>query len=546
MASMVLGRLLAVWCLLASGAGALADACPPALAKGTQPSKRLLLAAKGDPASLDPYASNDSFTLGLLGNVYEGLVKRSPAGGLVGALAESWEMVDDTHWRFHLRQNVKFQKGQEFTADDVVYSAIRVRKNGSALKSLLPPDAKVTKVDEHTVEVILAGRNLDLIAEWDSWYILSKPWIEPAESNDPSKFDAQQGLAATSANGTGPYIVNMFKSGERTEFAPNPNWWNGGPLKFDLVELCPMPSTGDRLDALLSTGPVHVDWIDSVPPADWQRILQSANAKGAISEDFQVVFLGFDVARDQLTGPNQGDPNPFKEPDVRKAIYQAIDVASIQSDIMRNYSIGTSSLVPATLFPPASTLNRWNYDPAAAKALLASSKYPDGFEIVLDCPNSRFTNDVDICNAVKRMLYPMGISVTVNKLNWKKFAAKVLAGGGYDTSFFLFGWMPGSLDALNVLSNLVSCREEKTGKGLYNVGNYCNSAVDDLVAKAAGETDPGKRSAFVLQALQLVHQDIALVPLHQQEALTGLSKLVDVGTRKDGRIRFEEFDKRPH
>jgi peptide/nickel transport system substrate-binding protein len=73
--------------------------------------------------SLDPYASNDNFVLGLLGNVYEGLVKRNPTGELVGALAERWEMVDDTHWRFYLRQNVKFRGGQDFTADDVVYSA---------------------------------------------------------------------------------------------------------------------------------------------------------------------------------------------------------------------------------------------------------------------------------------------------------------------------------------------------------------------------------------------------------------------------------------
>jgi peptide/nickel transport system substrate-binding protein len=237
-----LGRLLAVWCVVASGAGALAQSCPSAPPQGMPPIKRLLLGGKSVLRSLDPYASNDNFVLGLLGNVYEGLVKRSPDGELVGALAERWEMVDDTHWRFYLRQNVKFREGQDLTADDVVYSAARVRKNGSALKSILSPDAKVIKVDDHTVEVVLADPNPRLILEWDSWYIVSKPWIEPTDSAGP--FDPQHGMAAETTNGTGPYFVKTHKAGERTGFAPNPNYWAGGPLKFDLVEFCPMVRSG--------------------------------------------------------------------------------------------------------------------------------------------------------------------------------------------------------------------------------------------------------------------------------------------------------------
>lgn len=534
-----LGRMVAVWCVVASGAGALAQSCPSALPQGMPASKRLLLGGKGELRSLDPYASNDNFVLGLLGNVYEGLVKRSPTGELVGALAERWEMIDDTHWRFYLRKNVKFWEGQDFTADDVVYSATRVRKNGSALKSLLSPDTKVTKVDDHTVEVVLANPNPRLIFEWDSWYMVSKPWIERMDS--AGQFDPQHGLAADSTNGTGPYSVKTHKPGERTAFAPNSDYWASGPLKFDRVEFCSMPSTADRLDALLSSGTDRVDWIDAVPPANWQLVLNGKNAKGVTSDDLQVMFLAFDVARDKLTGPNKDDTNPFKDLAVRKAIYQAIDVAAINSK-MFGYNSPASSVVASTLFPPAKNIVRWPFDRDAAKALMAHTRYPDGFEVTLDCPRGRFANDKDICDWVGSMLFGLGVQVTVNQLSWDKFQAKVLTGGGYDTSFALFGWSPRSLDALDALINLLACRD--TGNGLYNIGGYCNAAVDALIGQARLENDAGKRSDLVLQALQLANQETPVVPLHQQLALTGLSDLIDVGTRKDGRVRFEEFVKR--
>jgi peptide/nickel transport system substrate-binding protein len=201
-----------------------------------------------------------------------------------------------------------------------------------------------------------------------------------------------------------------------------------------------------------------------------------------------------------------------------------------------------SSVVASTLFPPANNIMRLPFDRDAAKALMAKTQYPDGFAVTLDCPRGRFANDKEICDWVGDMLFDLGIRVTVNPLSWDKFQKKVLAGGGYDTSFALFGWAPSSLDALDALINLLACRN--AGNGGYNIGGYCNAAVDALVAQARLEGDAGKRSDLVLQALQLANQETPVVSLHQQRTLTGLSKLVDVGARKDGRIRFEEFDKR--
>src|SRR6476620_9565288 len=88
-------------------------------------------AFQGDLKSLDPYSLSETFTHGMLGNVYEGLTKRDKDLKIIPGLAERWEMVEPTRWRFYLRKGVKFQNGEDFTADDVVFSAERSFKPAS-------------------------------------------------------------------------------------------------------------------------------------------------------------------------------------------------------------------------------------------------------------------------------------------------------------------------------------------------------------------------------------------------------------------------------
>ena len=90
-------------------------------------------AFQGDLNALDPYTLNETFTLGALGNVMEGLTKRDKDLKIIPGLAERWEIVDaGKRWRFYLRKGVKFHDGEDFTADDVVFSAERARRPGLA------------------------------------------------------------------------------------------------------------------------------------------------------------------------------------------------------------------------------------------------------------------------------------------------------------------------------------------------------------------------------------------------------------------------------
>jgi len=96
-------------------------------------------AFQGDLKSLDPYSLNETFTHGMLGNVYEGLTKRDKDLKIIPGLAERWEVVEPTRWRFYLRKGVKFQNGEDFTADDVVFSTERSFKPASDIKTRIQP-----------------------------------------------------------------------------------------------------------------------------------------------------------------------------------------------------------------------------------------------------------------------------------------------------------------------------------------------------------------------------------------------------------------------
>jgi len=176
-------------------------------------------ANQGDLKSLDPDTLNETTTHAHLGQVYEGLNARDKDLKIVPALAESWETPEPTRWRFHLRHGIKFQNGDPFTADDVVFSAERVRAKGSNLQSRIDPDVKVVKIDDYTVDFVLTKPNPILNSQWDTWYIMDKKWCEENNSVAPTPASATTPTyASLHANGTGAFTVESHQ--------PCPTGWS--------------------------------------------------------------------------------------------------------------------------------------------------------------------------------------------------------------------------------------------------------------------------------------------------------------------------------
>ena len=163
--------------------------------------------------------------------------------------------------------------------------------------------------------------------------------------------------------------------------------------------------------------------------------------------------------------------------------------------------------------------------------------------MTFDCPNDRYVNDEAICQATVAMLARIGIKVDLSAQPKAKFFAKVLASGGYDTSFFLIGWTPASLDGWNILRDIVGCRDETGKGGQFNLGGYCNPTIEELGGRIAVETDPSKREDMLAEAFRIEHDDISHIPLHQQMLVWGVSKKLNVVQRPDNQILFYLFRK---
>ena len=499
---------------------------------GAVEAKTLRWAFQGDAQGLDPYVLNETFTLGFLGNVYEGLIRRGPDLEVQPALAERWEVLEPTRWRFHLRKNVKFHNGNAFDADDVVFSANRVRAAGSDLKTRIAADVKVVKVDTHTVDFITPAPNPILHSEWGTWYIMDKEWTEEHDAVQPASVTAgTENYANFHTNGTGPFVVVERETDVRTVLKPNPDWWDQPRHNLTEVVMTPISSDATRVAALLSG---QIDMAYPVPVQDIRRVQANDGTSMLVGPELRTIFLGFDQGRDELLESDVRGNNPFKDKRVRAALYHAVDVEAIGSKVMRNLATPSALMISPTLFARSGEFARHTFDPALARQLLADAGYPDGFEIGMDCPNNRYVNDERICIAVSAMLAKIGIKVKLLAQPKALFFKKVL-GPAYQTSLYLLGWTPGSFDSWNVLYNLIHC-QEADGAGKFNLGNYCNPAVDALTEKILVETDPVTRDAMIAEAYRLVHDDFGYIPLHQQGLAWGKSDLVDLVQSPDNQF----------
>jgi len=218
---------------------------------------------------------------------------------------------------------------------------------------------------------------------------------------------------------------------------------------------------------------------------------------------------------------------------VRKALYQAIDIASLTRVTMRGLSQPTGALV-------APQVNGWTegvhkrhpYDPEAAKKLLADAGYPSGFEVDFACPNNRYINDEEICQAVTAMWARAGVRAKLRTMPLVTYFPMIQR---YEASIYMLGWGVPTFDAMYSLQSLV--RTVGTdGDGNYNVGRYSNSKVDAVIDRAKVETDTLVRNRRLVEALQMSKDDFSHIPLHNQVIPWAMKKNLEVVHRPDNRI----------
>uniref|UniRef100_UPI0025EF6A65 ABC transporter substrate-binding protein n=1 Tax=Mesorhizobium sp. TaxID=1871066 RepID=UPI0025EF6A65 len=276
----------------------------------------------------------------------------------------------------------------------------------------------------------------------------------------------------------------------------------------------------------------EVDLIAPVPLQDIDRVANTPGLKVVENPSLRVILLSFNWKPELHAMP--GKPNPLLDARVRQALWDAVDLQTIQKRLMRGKSRVTGTLVapPVTGYdksvdvPPA-------YDPAKAKALLAEAGYPNGFKMNLNCTNDRYIADEQICLALASMWAKIGVEANASVESKTTFFPRSDQ-GAFD--MFMFGWasLP-PMDGFSVLQSLLATNDGSYGGS--NSNGLSNAKIDELAHAAATELDEGKRVSQLKEAFKIAHDQVLYLPLHQQPVAWAMSDKLDMPQFADEYVR---------
>ena len=479
-----------------------------------------------DPQTMDPHAANLAPVSSFLNNIYEGLVRRAPDMSIEPSLATSWEPLTDTAgWRFQLREGVRFHGGQEFTADDVLFSYERGRAEQSDVRSWFAPVSEVRVIDDYTVDFITTAPNPLFPDSIANFMILDRGWTEANGAELPARDEEK--FTTRNTNGTGPFILTAREPGVEIRLVPNPGWWDTPTHNLTEAIFNPIQSPATALAALISG---EVDMLATVPVRDVARLRETEGIRTFEGLETRVIMLGFNHAAPGLwSGTADVEGNPFTDPRVRLAVAQAIDVNAINTVLMSGMAEPASQLLPEGLSGWSATrAARPAHDPAAARALLAEAGFAEGFSFGLRCTNDRYINDEAVCQAVTGMLQQAGLNAQLDAMPVANYWTELRA-GAFD--MFLLGWSPGTLDAEHPVRFLATTPNGTLGT--WNFGAFSDARVDELLPLIQQELNRDTRQAMLDEVAAILQDRVAYVPLYTEPLVWAAREGVELIQRPD-------------
>lgn len=485
----------------------------------------LKYATSAPVTAADPHYQNATPNNSALRNIFEALVQINDQGKIEPQLAESWKIVDDVTWEFKLRP-AKFHDGSPLTADDVIYSLERpatITNSPSSFTIYTGQIASMEAVGQDVLRIKTKKPYPLLLLDLNNLMIVKK-------SDKP--LTTQDFNSGTHVNGTGPYKFVRFTPDDSLVLKKNDDYWGPAP-DWDNVTIRFIPDDGARTTALLSGA---VDAIENVPTANIDSVKSNPDLVFASGKSMRVVFLFLDGGRKDTPGVSAADgskldANPLSDVRVRKAIDLAINRKAIAERIMQGLAYPTNNIVFDNGEGFLPELEKAPYDPDQAKALLKEAGYPDGFRLTLAATNNRMINDEKVAQAIAQMLSRVGIATQVDAM---PFSVVNTRGGKGEFSAVMMGWGTTS-EASIPIRTLVACTDPEKGWGPVNWSNYCNPKLDELLGQAMSTVDEAARVKLLDQAVTIVHDEEAIVPLYFQGSIWAARKGITITPRVDER-----------
>lgn len=329
--------------------------------------------------TLDPAAMTGNEVVGIVVNLYDGLVELNPQQltEVRPALAERWSVSPDNRTlTFHLRDNVRFHSGNPLTSADAVWSMRRVLHLNLAQASVWKSygfsrdnvDQMITAPDDHTLVITLPRPNdpqlvIYSLAALGSMVVLDSKTVQQHEVDG----DWGNRWLTTHEAGSGPFRLDVWQAKDVLRMSRATDYWRGEAKMSRVVFRHLQESQTLRL--MMEKGDLDIASNMAIPDVRALRhdpdLTIDALRKGTI------YYLAMSMK----------DPH-FDNIKVREAVRYLVDYQGINKSLMTGYGElhqrPIQAGMPATLPDPG-----YRLDVPRARALLAEAGYPDGFDTTL-------------------------------------------------------------------------------------------------------------------------------------------------------------------
>ncbi|MCI8831382.1 MAG: ABC transporter substrate-binding protein [Lachnospiraceae bacterium] len=474
------------------------------------------IALATDVSSLNPYGQDNNVTNQVMFHVYEPLVTQDRDLSIIPCLADSWEESEDgMTWTFKLHEGVKFHDGSDFTSEDVVASYDYAREPGSSYNSRFTSVESVEAVDDYTVVIHMKNKYPLLLTDLAMVCISNK---ENIEGKTPEE-------VGSSVIGTGRYKLVEHVKEDHIDMVANEEYWGGAP-EIKSVRFRPISNAATRTATMLSG---ELDVMGGVSVQDVER-LEATEGIHVVSEpSMEMIYMNMEQMLDDNPAV-EGGGNPLKDVRVRQAMYQAIDTDMIINNVMQGHAYPTATLIRDTFNGYSPELERFPYDPEAAKALLAEAGYPDGFTITLDAGSDITVNSSEVAQAVAGYLEKVGIKVNLNLMPSATFLPHIRP-YEHKTGLLISAWSVYTGEGITMMNQHCYTYDQEKGTGNANRGHYSNPEVDKLISEAMQESDKERRAELTKQIDKMTHDDVAYIPLYVQENIFAVKDDIDYTPR---------------
>ncbi len=450
----------------------------------------LHLNTSSNPSRLNPLLATDAGSSEIAGFIFNALVKYDKDGkNIIGDLAESYEFLDDTRLRFHLRHNVKWHDGNAFSSADVVftYDLIHSPKVVTPYTSTFRMVESVKALDPYTVEVVYKKPYFKALETW-MMQIVPKHVLEGEENVMGSSFN-------TKPIGTGPYRLTKLEFSKNIELSAFDEYFEHRPY-IDKISFHVIADPTTRFLMLKSK---QID-IGALEPMQLDR-----QVSNSFFEHYQRIeqishsytYLGFNLRQEK-----------FKDERVRKALSLGID----RQELVDILFLGHGQVCTGPFLPGGVSFNEKvkapTLDRVRAKNLLEAAGYDEENPFVFEIATS---NSSEVrpyaAQIIQHQLAKIGVKVKLRVMEWQAFLNMVVFPREFDT--VLLGW---SL-SLSPDPYLV-WHSDNDKPGAFNFIGYKNEKVDLLIKKAEGLVNRKKLAVVQKDIFKRIVDDNAYLFLY--------------------------------